>query len=96
MDNTGRWKLSPAYDMSYSYNPEGPWTSAHQMSVKGKFDNIMRKDLMELAARNNIRDASHIIDEICGVCAGWKKIAKECDVPQSMINTIEPNMQLSL
>ena len=96
MDKTGRWKLSPAYDMSYSYNPEGAWTSAHQMSVNGKFDNIKRKDLMELAARNNIRDASQIIDEICEVCAGWKKIAKECDVPQAMINTIEPNMQLSL
>ena len=96
MDNTGRWKLSPAYDMFYSYNPEGSWTSAHQMSVNGKFDNIKRKDLMELAARNNIRDASQIIDEICEVCAGWKKIAKECDVPQAMINTIEPNMQLSL
>lgn len=96
MDATGRWHLSPAYDMCYAYNPDGAWTSAHQMSVNGKFDNITRKDLLELAARNNIRNASLIIDEICDVCSGWRQIAKECDVPQAMIKAIEPNMLLTI
>lgn len=96
MDKTGKWRLSPAYDMGYAYNPNGAWTSAHQMSVNGKFDNISRIDLLELAARNNIRSASEIIDEICDVCAGWELIAKECDVPKAMIDSIMPNMQLSI
>ena len=96
MDKLGKWRLSPAYDMGYAYNPNGSWTSAHQMSVNGKFDNITRTDLMELAARNNIRNASQIIDEVCSVCAGWPTIAKECDVPQAMIDQILPNMQLSV
>ena len=96
MDKHGKWRLSPAYDMGYAYNPNGAWTSAHQMSVNGKFDNITRTDLMELAARNNIRNASQIIDEVCSVCADWPTIAKECDVPQAMIDQILPNMQLSV
>lgn len=66
------------------------------MSINGKFDSITRADLLELAARNNIRNASQIIDEVCDVCAGWYKIAKECDVPQAMIDQILPNMQLSI
>ncbi|MCQ2231541.1 MAG: type II toxin-antitoxin system HipA family toxin [Paludibacteraceae bacterium] len=96
MDKQGRWRLSPAYDMGYAYNPAGAWTSAHQMSVNGKYDDITRTDLMELAARNNIRNAGQIINEIGDTCAGWAQIAKECDVPQKMIDKILPNMLLSI
>jgi len=94
MDRTLKWRLAPAYDMGYAYNPEGSWTSAHHMSVNGKFDNINRTDLLDLATRNNIRNASQIIDEICNACSGWKQIARECEVPQPMIDSIVPNMQL--
>lgn len=96
MDRQGKWKLSPAYDMGYAYNPAGAWTSAHQMSVNGKYDDITRADLMELATRNNIRNAGQIIDEISDTCAGWAQIAKGCDVPQKMIDKILPNMLLSI
>ena len=96
MDKQGRWRLSPAYDMGYAYNPKGAWTSAHQMSINGKFDDITRTDLLELATRNNIRNASQIIDEVRDACALWPKIAKECDVPQTMIDQILPNMNLSI
>ena len=96
MDKQGKWRLSPAYDMGYAYNPNGSWTSAHQMSINGKFDGITRNDLLELGARNNIRNATHIIDEVCDACLSWPTIAKECDVPQDMIERILPNMQLHL
>lgn len=96
MDKHGKWRLSPAYDMGYAYNPQGAWTSAHQMSINGKFDNITRADLQELAARNNIRNAQQIIDEVCHACASWEQLARECDVPQSMIDAILPNLQLDL
>ena len=96
MDKHGKWRLSPAYDMGYAYNPNGSWTSAHQMSINGKFDNITRDDLLELGTRNNIRNASHIIDEVCDACATWPTIANECDVPQNMIDKILPNMQLHI
>lgn len=96
MDKRGKWRLSPAYDMGYAYNPNGAWTSVHQMSVNGKFDNITRDDLLELGARNNIRNASYIIDEVCDVCATWPTIAKECDVPKNIIDKILPNMHMAL
>lgn len=88
--------MSPAYDMCYAYNPKGAWTSTHQMSINGKFDGINRADLLELAARNNIRNASQIIDEVRDTCADWQSIAKECNVPKSMIDQILPNLQLSI
>lgn len=56
MGEDGVWRLSPAYDMGYSYNPNGGWTATHQMSINGKFDGITRKDLLECGAKNNIKN----------------------------------------
>ncbi len=96
MDETGTWRLSPAYDMGYAYNPQGAWTSTHQMSINNKFDNITRADLLVCAEQNNIRNAAEIIDEVCAAVATWPTIAKECDVPQTMIDSITPNLLLRL
>ena len=96
MGEDGVWRLSPAYDMLYSYNPNGGWTATHQMSINGKFDNITRKDLLECGARNNIKRASSIIDEICEAASKWPTIAKECDVPQNRIDSITANMLLNI
>lgn len=94
MDKSGKWQLSPAYDTGFAYNPEGGWTSQHQMSVNGKFDNITRKDLLEFANRNNIKEASEIIDQISAAASRWREIAHNCGVPDKMINTIAPLFQL--
>ena len=92
MDRGGKWHLSPAYDMGYAYNPDGQWTSAHQMSTNGKFSGITKDDLLECAAKNNIKNAARIIDEVCQAASGWPEIARECEVPQKMIEEIRPNM----
>lgn len=96
MGEDGVWRLSPAYDMGYSYNPTGGWTATHQMSINGKFDDITRKDLLECGAKNNIKNASLIIDEVCEIASQWPTIAKECDVPQSMIEEIKSNLLLNI
>lgn len=94
MDKLGKWRLSPAYDMGFAFNPDGGWTSKHQMSVNGKFDNITRQDLIDIASRNNIKDAAEIIDSISENASGWSVIAKNCGVPPSIINLIEPQLCL--
>ena len=60
MDNVGKWRLSPAYDLGFAYNPKGAWTNTHQMSINGKFDDITRKDLQAFAISNNIKNANEI------------------------------------
>ena len=92
MDRGGKWRLSPAYDMGYAYNPDGQWTSVHQMSINGKFSGITKDDLLECAAKNNIKNAARIIDEVCQAASMWPEIARECEVPQKMIEEIRPNM----
>lgn len=96
MDPDGQWRLSPAYDMGFAYNPAGVWTRTHQMSVNGRFDDITRKDLLECAAVNNIKNASEIIDHICEVASQWPVLAKDCGVPQNMIDAIVPHLLLNI
>lgn len=96
MNQNGQWRLSPAYDMGYAYNPSGTWTKTHQMSINGKFDDLTRKDLLECATANNIKNAPEIIDQICEMASGWPELAKECGVPQNMIDAIVPHLLLKL
>lgn len=96
MDRQGKWTLSPAYDMGFAYNPKGGLTAQHQMSINGKFDDITRQDLLEFAKRNNIKEATEIIDRIAEVSSRWPLLARECEVPQPMIEAIMPNLKLSI
>lgn len=96
MGEDGRWRLSPAYDMGYAYNPNGGWTAQHQMSIAGKFDDITKDDLLNFARANNIKDAVEVIEEVVDAVAGWPKLATECGVPSEMINKIMPNMLTSI
>lgn len=96
MGTDGRWRLSPAYDMGFAYNPSGSWTRTHQMSINGKYDDLTRKDLLACAAANNIKNASEIIDQVCDEAAKWPSSAKECGVPQNMIDVIVPHLLLTL
>ena len=90
MERDGKWRLSPAYDVAYSYNPDGIWTGKHQMSVAGKRDNFERKDLLRFAEISGIRRAAagRIIDEVATVVANWPQYAAEAGVPQSNIPRI--------
>lgn len=96
MDKTGKWRLSPAYDMGFAYNPKGGWTSQHQMSINGKFDEITRHDLLEFAHQNNIKDAAEIVEGVVDAASRWPEIARECEVPQPMIDAILPEMKLNI
>jgi serine/threonine-protein kinase HipA len=92
MDRTGTWMLSPAYDMSWAYNPKGEWTSHHQMSINNKWDNITRADLLAVAEAMHIKKADSIINEICDAVSMWPIVAKELDIPYNMIAMIDDTL----
>lgn len=92
MDRGGKWRLSPAYDMGYAYNPDGQWTSSNQMSINGKFSGITKDDLLECGAKNKIKNAAQIIEEVCQAASMWPEIARQNEVPQKMVEEIKSNM----
>lgn len=81
MDKNGHWKLSPAYDVTYSFNQQGPWTSEHQMLINNKSDDFLIEDLLLVAQRNSVKNADKIIDKVRSSIGHWQDFAKKAGVP---------------
>jgi serine/threonine-protein kinase HipA len=98
MQKNGKWSLSPAYDLTYSYNPAGDFTSKHQMSVNGKRDNFEKKDLMRLAEGADLSKAraTKIIEEVKDVFNNWEKYAQEANVSESQSKKVANKLRLDL
>ncbi len=79
MDKRGRWSLSPAFDVTYSYNPSGAWTRSHQMSMNGKRDGFTMEDFRACARSASMARgrAEAIVHEVLSVVARWEHFA-EC------------------
>ncbi len=88
MDKNGVWRLAPAYDITFSYNPQSKWISRHQLSVNGKRENITLDDLLDFAKSMNIKKPLKIIDQIKNVAGEWKKYASECGVEKEQAKYI--------
>ena len=95
MNRSGKWSLSPAYDVSWAYNPQGNWTSKHQMSINNKWDEITRADLIATAKNMNIKRPELIIEQVIDSVNLWYKFAKDYDIPAETINQIGNTLQLS-
>lgn len=82
MNKAGQWRLSPAFDIAYSYNPNGAWTSRHQMSVNGKRDGFEINDLLALGKSAAIKPARarDIIDAVVESVRKWPEFADTAGV----------------
>lgn len=85
MNKRGEWRLSPAFDVAYSYNPDGAWTSRHQMSVNGKRDDFALTDLMALAQSGGLKRgrARAILEEVDAAVGDWLRFAAEAGVDEA-------------
>lgn len=96
MDRQGKWALSPAYDMSWAYNPSGMWTSNHQMSINNKFDEITKEDLLAVARNVNIKHADQIIGQVVESVSHWPNLAKEYGIPDDIEKAINSTLLLDM
>lgn len=85
MDRDGQWSLSPAFDVTYSYNPSGAWTSKHQMSINGKRDDFEFSDLIALASAGGVKKkkATAIVREVASAVESWPKHAENAGVSEA-------------
>ena len=91
MGPDGKWRLSPAFDLTYSHNPAGRWTNQHQMSLNGKRDHFTRQDLIAVAESISLPKPEALIDEVLNAIAKWPDLAKEAGVNKKTINEISDN-----
>jgi serine/threonine-protein kinase HipA len=90
MDRTGTWSLSPAFDVIYAWQPDGQWTSRHQMSINGKRDGFDRADLVALAQTAGIKAhrAAEIMDDVLSAVRNWRDHASAAGVGEKVADQI--------
>lgn len=92
MNRSGEWSLSPAYDISWAYNPQGEWTSQHQMSICNKWSDITQNDLTDFAKKINIKRPLEIIEQVADAVSCWQSLATEYGIPKALSQSIESTL----
>ena len=97
MDKQGSWSLSPAFDMTYSFNPTGAWTASHQMTMNGKRDNFSLDDFKACAKAASMKrgHAATIVAEVQRRVANWRQFAEEAGVAAVNAEHIQQSLNLS-
>jgi len=90
MDPDGRWSLSPAFDVVYAYNPDGAWTSQHQMSLSGKTDGFELDDLLTFGKFADMKtvETKAIIKEIETAISKWPELCDQAGLEPGMVKRV--------
>ena len=96
MGPDGRWRLAPAYDLTWSYRDDSPWVSRHQMRVNGKADGFTRDDLLAVAGGFGIRKAGDILQQVGAAVGEWPRFATDANVATKTIDKIAGTHRLGI
>ncbi len=98
MDRRGAWSLSPAFDVTYAYNPSGDWTGSHQMSVNGRRDGFTVADLRACASSAGMKAgrAESILRDVTAAVEKWPEVSAQVGVGHESIAMVRAAHRLSL
>ena len=98
MNRRGEWRLSPAFDVSYAYDPKGYWTSQHQMSINGKREMFTKQDLISLAKIAGIKNnrALEMLERVITTMRSWPEVAVNVGIAEDRIRKIQAVHRISL
>ena len=90
MDRNGRWRLAPAYDVTFSYNPDNRWLRTHQMTINGKNRNIGLEDLLAAGVNMGIsrKKCMNIVSEIDKVVSRFEEYADAVGIREKTVDDI--------
>ncbi|MEI8112744.1 MAG: type II toxin-antitoxin system HipA family toxin [Bacteroidia bacterium] len=88
MNQSGEWRLAPAYDVCHAYRPGSAWVSQHSLSINGKRQGITRDDLLEVGRKMNVKKAPAIVIQVAEVVARWNEYAEQTKVEPELRDAI--------
>lgn len=91
MDRKGKWRLAPAYDMTFSYNPNSIWTSQHQMKINGKRENIEIEDMVACGKSMDIsnKKIKSILNQVMESVKKWPQYAESVEMNEKHMEEIK-------
>jgi serine/threonine-protein kinase HipA len=96
MDRSGHWSLAPAFDITYSYQPDGQWTSSHQMTVHGKRDHFTMDDFISCGKSALLKQGQvmAIVNQVREVVSRWPEYAEQAGVQSDHRDKIQKTLRL--
>ncbi len=87
MDEQGRWRLAPAYDLTFSFGVRGEQSTM----ILGEGKNPTREHLQQLGEKAQLdqKYVNDVIDEVQQAVSHWQPLAKEYGVSRVNINQIK-------
>ena len=90
------WRLSPAYDLTYAYNPTNIWLKQHQLSINGKRDQFTEKDLLDFGEEMNIKSRKEIFEQVVEGISRWEHFATEAEISKEKANVLFRTFRLDM
>lgn len=96
MNKSGEWSLSPAFDVTYSFNPAGAWTASHQMTMNGKRGNFSMDDFNACARSASMKRgrAATIVAEVQATVSNWRSFAEHAGLEEAVCEKIQRVLNL--
>ncbi len=91
MDSTGEWRLSPAYDLTFSSGPRGEQST--MVMGEGKNPNVDDLTRLGQAANINRTDIDSVIDQTRHALQKWPDLAKEFGVRSKTIKLVSQTIK---
>jgi serine/threonine-protein kinase HipA len=98
MNKAGEWRLAPAFDVTYSYNPSGSWTATHQMTINGKRDGFLTADIRAVGTSAGLKQgrADTLLDEVTAAVRRWPEFADRAVLAGDVVEKIRNAHRLNL
>jgi serine/threonine-protein kinase HipA len=89
MSEKGVWRLSPAYDETFTVNYKNRFIGdRHAMTIAGNDRLVSRDQLLKFASENDIRNADDIIDEVISTLMTFEQKAADAGIDVAFIEII--------
>jgi serine/threonine-protein kinase HipA len=87
MNDFGQWRLSPAYDLTFSFGPTGE----HSTTIFGEGRNPERKQITKLGKSYGLRlqKMNEIIEQVMQISLKWDSLARQVGISSERIAEIK-------
>lgn len=95
MDRSGKWRVAPAYDFTFTVDPSAPsYVNRHCMTLNGKDHDVSDKDLLELATSFDIKGSRKILDTAREAVENFTEHAKTAGLTPEVADLIIQNFNV--
>lgn len=92
MDCHGKWRLTPAYDFTFTVDPSAPsYVNRHSLTLNGKDHDVSDKDLLELATSFDIKGGRKMLDAAREAVENFAEHAKTAGLTPAVADLIMRN-----